>query len=412
MIAGGTVVVVAATVLTSSSDQRHLADGSRPASAVFDGTPLEGARVTGRLGGVIDTYGGYVVDALRTNSEFYEAADVALTAQWEARAASIAAQDERDAAPGPAPTASPSPPADDAPAAEPDVETTDEPAVLAQEPEPEADQEPPVTVLVVSDLHCNVGMATVIGSLARLSEADVVLDAGDTTMNGTTVEQYCVTTFARAVPAGVPLVVSPGNHDSEETTAMYARAGATILDGHVVEVEGMRVLGDDDPNATRVGAGGTASRGESAADMGERLADEACQARDVDLLLIHTPAVGDAALDSGCVPAQISGHFHRRSDPKQVGLGVRYLSASTAGATLGEATLGPLNGTAELTVLRWDPTSRMFLDYQVVSVHTDASVEVTARLPWPVVELPSPTEPDGAELPPGVAAGALTPSPR
>ncbi|MGN8246148.1 metallophosphoesterase [Cellulomonas soli] len=434
LIAGGTVVVVAATVLTSSSDQRHLADGSRPASAVFDGTPLEGARVTGRLGGVIDTYGGYVVDALRTNTEFYEAADAALTVQWEARAAAIAEQEERDAlagapqgaaGPTPAPTGEPTTGPGDAPtgaaadqtSGEPADATAGEPAGAVAEvptmaPAPQREQAEPVVLLVVSDLHCNVGMATVIGSLARLSAADVVLDAGDTTMNGTTVEQYCVTTFARAVPSGVPLVVSPGNHDSAETTAMYARAGATILDGHVVDVEGMRLLGDDDPNATRVGAGGTASRGESAAAMGERLADVACDAGDVDLLLIHTPAVGDAALDSGCVPAQISGHFHQRTDPEQIGLGVRYISASTAGATLGAATLGPLNGTAEMTVLRWDPTGRTFLDYQVVSVHTDASVEVTARLPWPVVELPAPAEPEGAQTPPGVAAGRLTPSPR
>src|SRR5690606_33703140 len=78
-------------------------------------------------------------------------------------------------------------------------------------PTPEVD---PVVLVVMSDLHCNVGMAPLIGTLARLSGAEVVLDAGDTTMNGTSVEQYCVTSFARAVPSGVDLVTSPGNHDS------------------------------------------------------------------------------------------------------------------------------------------------------------------------------------------------------
>ena len=58
---------------------------------------------------------------------------------------------------------------------------------------------------------------------------------------------------------------------------------------------------------------------------------------------------------SGCVPAQISGHLHRRYGPERVDDGVRYISSSTAGATLGQPTVGPLNGVAEMTVLRWDP---------------------------------------------------------
>ncbi|GAA3807365.1 hypothetical protein CSO01_19490 [Cellulomonas soli] len=414
LVAGAAVVVVAGTVLTSSTGQG--ASGSRPASAVFDGTPLEGARVTGRLGGVIDTYGGYVVDALRENQDFYAAADAALTTAWGSRAQMVAEQEARDAEPTAGPSATDE--LTEAPTADPTEEPTGEPsgdgstgpagASLAPAAQGEKAEEPvePVTLLVVSDLHCNVGMATLIRSLARLSEADVVLDAGDTTMNGTTVEQYCVTTFARAVPAGVPLIVSPGNHDSAETTAMYARAGATILDGDVVDVDGLRILGDNDPNETRVGAGGTASTGESAADMATRLADVACEDGEVDLLLIHTPAVGDTALADGCVPAQVSGHFHKRTGPVQVGEGIRYISASTAGATLNEATLGPLNGTAEMTVLRWDPATRTFLDYQLVSVRTDASVQVSARLPWPAIEDPDAGLPAEGE-PAGVAAGRV-----
>jgi len=223
------------------------------------------------------------------------------------------------------------------------------------------------------------------------SGADLVLDAGDTTINGTSVEQYCVTTFARAVPDGVELVTSPGNHDSAETSKNYARAGATVLDGSVVEVDGLRILGDRDPNETRVGAGGTAQAGkESAADEAQRLADVACDDADgVDLLLIHTPAVGEPALESGCVPAQISGHLHRRYGPERVDRAVRYISSSTAGATLGQPTVGPLNGVAEMTVLRWDPDTRRFVDYQLVQVRPDATASVSPRLMWPVA-LPPP----------------------
>ena len=241
--------------------------------------------------------------------------------------------------------------------------------------------------MVVSDLHCNVGMAPLITTLVERSGASVVLDAGDTTVNGTAVEQYCTSTFASAVPDGVDLVVAPGNHDSAASSSAYADAGARVLRGKVVEADGLRILGDSDPNETRVGSG-TASLGESTVEAGERLARTACDAGDVDLLLVHTPLVGESALEAGCVPAQVSGHLHRRTDPRQVGLGIRYLSSSTAGATLGEATLGPLNGTAEMTVLRWDPATRLMVDYQVVQVTPSAEAKVLPREPWPQIVRP------------------------
>ncbi|NUU16736.1 metallophosphoesterase [Cellulomonas humilata] len=364
-VVGATVVALTATVVTSSLGRRDRPSVSQPASAVFDGTPLEGARVTGRLGGVIDTYGGQVVAELRKNEEFYAGANASLESAWD---------DRRDSSPtdGPTPSGSPSGP----------------------------DEESLLTVVVVSDLHCNVGMAPLIRTLVERSGADLVLDAGDTTINGTSVEQYCVTTFARAVPAGVELVTSPGNHDSRETSRNYARAGATVLDGEVVEVDGLRILGDSDANETRVGAGGTAQAGtESSSDVADRLADVACDDSDgVDLLLIHTPAVGQAALDGGCVPAQISGHLHRRYGPERVARGVRFVSSSTAGATLGQPTVGPLNGVAELTVLRWNPDTRRFLDYQLVQVRPDTTVSVTSRLRWPATPV-VPAQPGGGSTP-------------
>ncbi|GIG19972.1 hypothetical protein Cch01nite_06960 [Cellulomonas chitinilytica] len=371
--AGGVAVVVGATVLTSSVGERDRPSDAVPASAVFDDTPLEGARVTGRLGGVIDTYGGQVVSAYRANEQFYATSRRALGEAWDAREA----LDQELA--GIHPTATPTP-------------------ARSATPDPVE----PVVIVLVSDLHCNVGMAPLVRDTVKRVGADLVLDAGDTTMNGTTVEQYCVTTFARAVPDGVELVTSPGNHDSSETSATYARAGATVLDGEVVEVDGLRILGDSDPNETRVGSGTSSAGRESAKDEGQRLADVACDDDDgVDLLLIHTPSVGQAALDGGCVPAQMSGHLHQRIGPLEVGGGVRYVSASTAGATLGEPTIGPLHGVAEMTVLRWDPQERRFLDYQIVQVRPDTSASVSPRLQWPDVF------PKGPRLP----TSGVSPSP-
>jgi predicted MPP superfamily phosphohydrolase len=346
ILAGGAIallVMVAGTASSRSANETSVA----PASTVFDGTPLAGARVTGRLGGVIDTYGGYVVNALRQNEEFYARANKAFVAAWSSRETDIA-----DAQKG-------------------------TPAVVVSK------ENAPVVLLVVSDLHCNVGMAPLIREAATLAKVDVILNAGDSTLDGTAVEKYCVDTFAAAAPKGVPTVVSGGNHDSTETAAEEAKAGMTVLDGQVVTVKGIRILGDSDPNATRIGAG-TKAVGKTVKQVGQQLADVACGDADgVDILLIHTPRVGNQALDQGCVPAQISGHLHIRRGPVEVGDGVRYISSSTAGAKSGEATVGPLHGIAEMTVLRFDPVTRRIIDYQVIQVHPDTSATVGYRFTWP-----------------------------
>lgn len=345
--AGGAVVavLVAATVagsgvLTSASDDE------RTASAVFDGTPLEGAQITGRLAGVVDTYGGYAVDAWRDNEAFYAAADEAVRSAWRAR------------------------------------QEADQRLVSNRFAPDDEDGEQPVTAVVVSDLHCNVGMADVIRSVVELSGASIVLNAGDTTVNGTAVESYCVETFADAIPDGVTTVVSNGNHDGPDTTEQEAGAEWVVLDGEVVEVDGIRILGDDDPRATRIGSGTNLVGEETVASLSERLADTAC-ADDVDLLLIHDPVVGEETLRRGCAPAQISGHYHQRIGPVRFGEGTRYTSTSTAGARLGQATLGPLSGVAELTVLRFDPETHRVVDYRLVRVLPDATATVTVALQWP-----------------------------
>lgn len=401
LTAGGLAVVLVGTLVTAS-ERGDAAErtASQRTSAVFDGTPLEGARITGRLGGIVDTYGGLVVKAFQDNEDFYDRADGALVAawdDWEARRATVEAAADHDA--------------DDedgagSPAGDPTPDATATAgSSAAPTPEESTDEEAePLTLLVISDLHCNVGMAPLITSLVERSGAEVVLDAGDTTMNGTSVEQYCVTTFARAVPRGVDLVTAPGNHDSAETTAQYARAGATVLDGGVIDVRGMRILGDKDPKATRLIT--TQTQDESYAEVGERLSDVACDEPDgVDLVLFHNPRTAPALLADGCVPALVSGHMHTRTDPEQIGEGIRYISSSTAGAQENEPRIGPLKGTAEMTLLRWDPDSRQILDWQLVEIGTDASAVVHDPEPWPAV-VPVPEEAD--EVPTATPTGAAT----
>ena len=252
-------------------------------------------------------------------------------------------------------------------------------------------------MLFVSDLHCNVGMAPVITELVTLSGARIVVDGGDTSINGTAVEKQCVQTFAGAVPRGVRLVAVPGNHDSHTTTRAYARAGATILSGSVVTVDGIRFFGDADPHETTFGDTASNHR-ENEKQAGQRIANTSCGQR-VDVLLIHNPRIATPSLQRGCAPAALSGHMHSRTDPVQIGQGIRYITATSGGAKGSSVTLGPLKTTAELTVLAWDPTTRLFVSWQLVQIHPDGSATVLDPQPWPQIagnpEDPDPEDPPG-----------------
>lgn len=349
LVAGPAVAVLLVTTVTASGVDVLPGRLPGPPSTVFDGTALEGAVITGRLAGVVDTYGGQAVAAYRTNEEFYDTAAAGVRTAWdERRAADERLSQLRGDAPAPDPA---------------DV----------------------VTALVVSDLHCNVGMARVVRAALEESGATVVLNAGDTTMNGTQVETYCITAFDQATPPGVVTVVADGNHDSAVVTDHARGLGWVVLDGAPVDVQGIRLLGAGDPRSTRIGEGTYQAGDDSPREVAEELADAACQDEEgVDLLLVHDPSIGRETLARGCAPAQVSGHYHRRIGPVREGEGVRYVSSSTAGASEGQATVGPLNGVAEMTVLRLDDETGRVLDYRLVRVGADAGVTVSPALRWPV----------------------------
>ncbi|GAA1868058.1 metallophosphoesterase [Myceligenerans crystallogenes] len=385
------LVVVIWVTSTGSTPVRRAPDYAD--STVFAGTALEGAALTGRLAGVIDTYSGQLAGLYRSNSGYYLIANENLTDAWdaadmreldqlarleEARGEGAAGgrrgpgQDR--SGPGPGETAGPSP-------------------VPAPSPPPDT-----VTVLVVSDLHCNTGMTPLVRTAVRRSGAELVLNAGDTTINGTDVENVCVDSFATAVPDDVPFVVSDGNHDSQLTSAAERSQGQIVLGGGVVEVAGLRILGDRDPMETRIGGGTTSPRKETSAQAGERLRDVACEeqqgAGKIDLLLVHTPAVGGPGLQSGCVPFQLSGHMHRRIGPEQVGYGVRYVNSTTGGASLGRLSVGPLQYPAAMSVLRFSTVSRTFVQVREIVVAPDRAVTVGD---WEPVPQPAPLPIDGRE---------------
>lgn len=395
-------------------------------SEVLAGTPLEDARITGRLGEIVDYYGGYVVDAIRENDEFYATVTTNLRLAYEADTEPLAPlgvptvvatlDPATDAATDPssddptsdgteeesegATSAEESSPADEGSRTEDEAS----PSGIGEATSTAAAEPDPATLVMVTDLHCNVGMAPVIGEVVDLTEADVVVNAGDTVMSGTSVESACVNAFADGIPAGVPVVVADGNHDSAVTGDQEAARGWLVLAGQPVVVAGITFLGDSDPVLNSIGSPAQRQRDETFSAMGERLADVACTAQEagnpIDILLVHNPTAAEATLAAGCAPLTLNGHRHRRIGPWQHQLGLQYVSSSTAGATSDAPTIGPLAGEATITVLRWDRANDVPLDFRIITVAPDGSVTIE---PWQGFP-PMPQEPvDLAEPEPGQA---------
>lgn len=360
------IVSLASLQVMAITTQRHVS--AQPLTALA-GTPLEGVRMTGQMAAVANTYGGELVDAYDDNEAFYDEVVANLQDSY--------AEDEAE-----------------------------------QEAVPEGAE--PVTALMVADLHCNVGMARVIGEALSQSDAQLLLDAGDTAMSGTEVESYCINSFASAIPDDIPAVVSPGNHDSITTAEQMADAGYIVLHGEPVTVDGLRILGDTDPMLTSVGQGTISERDELFGEMGQRLADRAAEAREedepIDVLLAHNPYATTQSLEDGVVPLALSGHRHRRQGPELEGEGVSYVSATSAGAVPGGATLGPLRGRAEMTLLRIDAASGQPLDYRIIGVEPDASVDLSSWNAFPEAHATEHLGP-GGQLEPREDEPAESPSP-
>jgi predicted phosphodiesterase len=183
-------------------------------------------------------------------------------------------------------------------------------------PKPSSDES---MILGFSDLHCNQAMTDLISRLARVTKPSVVLSSGDDTVNGTAAERGCIRREA-AISTGMPFLVATGNHDSNVTEAQMRATGMTVLDGQVVETEGLSVLGDDDPEHNiPFSVDRTKDRPESEEQMAQRLVDLA-RAKHTDVLLVHQPVAARVIMNAANPPASLVlwGHYHAQSGPRVI----------------------------------------------------------------------------------------------
>ncbi|MGM0385110.1 MAG: metallophosphoesterase family protein [Actinomycetota bacterium] len=314
-------------------------DAPATRATVLDGTAFAGVAVSGRLADLVNTWGPLLLAAYEETEAFYDG---------------IAERVARDFSPSvahPAPRSGwdlPAPPDEDA----------------------------LTTAVFVSDLHCNVSMGRVVAALVGVSGAELILNGGDTVVSGTAAEAFCVNAFAEEF--AVPVVVADGNHDSVVTARQEESAGWTVLRGQPIEMAGLRILGDTDPTLTAIGAGTVSERDETVAGLGVRLGRTACDVGGVDVLLVHNPIAAHPAARDGCARLTLSGHLHRQVGPEATDTGGwTYVSSSSGGGNYGGRTIGALQTSADLTVLRFADGEPF--DMSVVTIGSDGVVTVG---PW------------------------------
>jgi predicted phosphodiesterase len=196
---------------------------------------------------------------------------------------------------------------------------------LVAEPnrDPAADS---VAILHVSDIHSNPLGVELAKQLAARFGVDAVVDTGDLTGFGVTVEARIGRLIERI---GVPYYLVPGNHDSAANEAALDRVpNVTVLDGDVADVDGVRILGWADPTDTNWNNIPPEEAAALRVEEGEETAAQVT-ALTPDVLAVHDRRLAEASY--GRVPLVIAGHYHKRIVEEQDGTLV--LSVGSTGAT-------------------------------------------------------------------------------
>ena len=260
-------------------------------------------------------------------------------------------------------------------------------------------------VLHISDLHLNPTSYGIVESVVEQFGVELVVDTGDSTDLGTVAELPYVNAIGRLE---VPYVWIRGNHDSRLVQDAVARQpGATVLDGpQVVEVAGVRLLGQGDPRFIR----DSETRGEAPPEVLEVVGAQLREAYDAaedkpDLVLTHDPASSGPLV--GGPPVVLAGHTHQRRVETEDGTTL-LVQGSTGGAGL-RALRGDEATPVTLTVLYLDREDQQLQAYDDITLGgvgvSDARISRTVVVEQVEESEPSPSASPGTSPSPAPTGG-------
>ncbi|WP_125185646.1 metallophosphoesterase family protein [Desulfofundulus salinus] len=166
-------------------------------------------------------------------------------------------------------------------------------------------------LLLVADIHNNPLGIDLIQALIKHFNVDAVLDAGDLTDYGSLLETEMVKSLREL---DIPYVFAAGNHDSPAVMNFVRQLPrGHVLEGKVITIAGIKILGIPDPWAYRPIPGTGNYFQDQIQQLEEALARNKSKP---DILLVHNPQVAEKF--AGRVPVLASGHTHR-PEIKQIG---------------------------------------------------------------------------------------------
>lgn len=273
---------------------------------------------------------------------------------------------------------------------------------------------PDIMMVHVTDIHDNLYMYPVVGAIAKETGARIVLDTGDVTKTGSSVENVFVAYYLQTLKSsGVKdIYYVRGNHDTKTTDDQMAKGGATVLEGIVERDDGLVIGGWGDPMHTELAASiHTAERtGKLKAqdqEIHKALKDwESKHGRPVNILMTHAPSIGKAVRKDGLANLQLAGHKHLENASITPGKTVLLEGNNTNGETpVGQnemfgTSIGPIRRDVEISVISWNRISGVFRCFVVTIKPSGAASVSEIETLWP---RPAPPEIE-TETPPETSA--------
>lgn len=239
-----------------------------------------------------------------------------------------------------------------------------------------------VKVLLVSDLHSNPVGIELTKSLATRFGVDFLINAGDLTDMGSKLEAGTAEGLASL---GIPQLFAGGNHDSPEIMDFMAQLpGSHILDGGMITVKGVKVLGFSDPLSAVPDVQYSSKEEEEEAfsrQVTRAYEAVATQGRP-DILVVHDSKLGQRLVKlAGLV---VAGHDHRLR--VEQGAGWVFVNPGTTGASglrglysekgiSYSATIAyilPDHGLLAVDMIKYNPVSRQFsLERKLLNTRPD-----------------------------------------
>ncbi|MDR0885971.1 MAG: metallophosphoesterase family protein [Clostridiales Family XIII bacterium] len=259
----------------------------------------------------------------------------------------------------------------------------------------------------ITDIHDNIYMYPVVAQIVKSLGASTVLDTGDVTKTGSSLEGVFVSSYVSQLKeAGAEeIYYIRGNHDSKTTDSQMKNAGAIVLNGIQTMANGLTIAGYPDPLHTNLyDSIHTDNRTKLLADRSDKIVDELTEYLDknekrVNLLLVHPKKMGNAAQKAGLFDIELSGHTHKPEPVITTGESISIEGNNTNGEVqtgqnemFGTA-VGPIRRDVIIDILMYDRIEKSY-NLCLLTVKPDGSVSISEMTP---LEFPEP-EPDPEAL--------------